>query len=297
MSDDLFPDFSTERIDGVHGVRIFCRVGGDGPPVVLVHGFPQTHAIWHQVAPALAAEHTVVVVDLRGYGRSDAPPDDTAHITYSKREMGADVRSVMRELGFARFAVVGHDRGGRVAYRMALDHPKVVERVAVLDILPTLEYWDRLDRRFGLNIYHWMFLAQPAPFPERLIGGDPHYYCDHTLASWTHDHTLDPFVPAALAEYRAMFDEPARIAAMCADYRAGATTDVDHDIEDRDAGRRIEVPLLDAYGFTGITPTRTHGDVWRRWARDVTSTTIPCGHFVAEEDPAATTRALERFLA
>ena len=297
MSNDLFPDFSSERIDGVDGVRVFCRVGGDGSPVVLVHGFPQTHASWHAVAPALAETHTVVAVDLRGYGRSDVPPDDGAHTVYSKRAMGADVRAVMRELGFGRFAVVGHDRGGRVAYRMALDHPDVVDRVAVLDILPTLAYWERLDRRFGLDIYHWMFLAQPAPFPERLIGGQPQYFCDHTLASWTADHTLDAFTPHALAEYRAMFADPARIAAMCADYRAGATTDVDHDAEDQAAGRVIEAPLLDAYGSTGVAPTSTHGDVWRRWARDVTSTTIPSGHFVAEEDPAATARVLAAFLA
>ena len=253
--------------------------------------------MWHRVAPVLAEQSTVVAVDLRGYGRSTAPADDEEHTVYSKRSMGADVRAVMSELGHDRFRVVGHDRGARVAYRLALDHPELVERVAVLDILPTAEYWDMLSPRFGIAIYHWMFLAQPAPFPERLIGGESRYFCDHSLASWTKDGDLGAFDPTALDDYRAMFDDPARIAAMCADYRAGATFDLGLDRDDRAQGRLIQPPLLDLYGQRGIDPTPDHSDVWRRWAVDVTAAPVPSGHFVAEENAAATAAALVDFLA
>ena len=182
-----------------------------------------------------------------------------------------------------------------MAYRLALDHPDLVERVAVLDILPTAEYWDMLSPRFGIAIYHWMFLAQPAPFPERLIGGDARYFCDHSLASWTRDGDLVAFEPAALDDYRAMFDDPARIGAMCADYRAGATSDLALDRADRTQGRLIQPPLLDLYGQRG-DPTPDHSDVWRRWAVDVTAAPVPSGHFVAEENADATSAALLDFL-
>ncbi|MET0325777.1 MAG: alpha/beta hydrolase [Ilumatobacteraceae bacterium] len=293
---DLFPGFAEHTISTDDGLDIFCRVGGAGPPVALIHGFPQTHAMWHRVAPALAERFTVVAVDLRGYGRSSAPPDDEEHTVYSKRSMGTDVGAVMTHLGHERYRVVGHDRGARVAYRLAFDHPEVVERVAVLDILPTAEYWDMLSPRFGIAIYHWMFLAQPAPFPERLIGGESRYFCDHSLASWTKDDGLGAFDPIALDDYRAMFDDPARIAAMCADYRAGATTDLALDRDDRARGRLIRPPLLDLYGQRGIDPTPDHTDVWRRWASDVTAGPVPSGHFVAEENPEATTKVLAEFL-
>jgi haloacetate dehalogenase len=293
----LFPGFTERTITGDDDLEIFCRVGGAGPPVVLIHGFPQTHAMWHRVAPVLADHFTVVALDLRGYGRSTAPPDDAEHRVYSKRSMGGDVRAVMSELGHDRFRVVGHDRGARVAYRLALDHPEVVERVAVLDILPTAEYWDMLSPRFGIAIYHWMFLAQPAPFPERLIGGESRYFCDHSLASWTKDADLGAFDPTALDDYRTMFDDPARIAAMCADYRAGATFDLALDRDDREHGRLIQPPVLDLYGQRGPEPTPDHTDVWRRWAVEVTAAPVPSGHFVAEENPTATAGALVEFLA
>ncbi|MCU1503332.1 MAG: putative hydrolase or acyltransferase [Ilumatobacteraceae bacterium] len=292
---DLFPGFGAETIDG-DGARIFCRVGGEGPPLLLIHGFPQTHMMWHRVAGPLAEHFTTVAIDLRGYGRSDAPPDDDAHTVYSKRAMGADLRTVMAHLGYERFRVVGHDRGARVAYRMAYDSPDIVDRVAVLDILPTAEYWDRLDHDFGIAIYHWMFLAQPPPFPERLISGDGRYFCDHSIASWTKDKSLDAFDPVALEDYRAMFDDPARIAAMCADYRAGAGVDLELDVADRGAGRRIAPPLIDIHGRIGLAPSNAHTDVWKRWASDASGVAIQSGHFVAEENPQATLDALLPFL-
>jgi haloacetate dehalogenase len=237
-----------------------------------------------------------VLVDLRGYGGSDAPPDDDAHTVYSKRRMGDDVRAVMAHLGHERYRVVGHDRGARVAYRLAFDSPELVDRVAVLDILPTAEYWDRLSPTFGVAIYHWMFLAQPAPFPETLIGGAARYFCDHSIASWSKAKTLDAFDPAAMDHYRAMFDDPARIAAMCADYRAGASTDLGHDRADRDAGRKIVPRLLDLYGATGLAPSDAHSEVWRKWAVDVQGAPVDSGHFVTEENPQATLAALIPFL-
>jgi haloacetate dehalogenase len=203
----------------------------------------------------------------------------------------------MGRLGYERFAVVGHDRGGRVAYRLALDAPDVVERVAVLDIMPTAEHWDRLSPALGLRMYHWLFLAQPAPLPERLIGGAPAFYCDYTLASWAGGRSLAAFDPAALEAYRAQVEDPARVGAMCADYRAGATIDLANDVRDRANGRVIAAPLLDLWGVPGGAGGRGHLDVWRRWARDVRGAPIDCGHFLPEENPRAVLDHLVPFLA
>jgi haloacetate dehalogenase len=296
MPEDLFPGFESRVVAG-DGVNIFCRIGGQGPPVVLLHGYPQSHVMWHGVAGALAERFTVVAMDLRGYGHSEVPADDADHTTYSKRAMGGDVRVVMRRLGHERFSVVGHDRGGRVAYRLALDSPEALERVAVLDILPTAEYWSRLTPTFAIRIYHWMFLAQPAPLPERLIAADSRFYCDHTLASWTATTSLEPFHPTALAAYRTQFEEPARIGAMCADYRAGATVDLAMDRQDREEGRMISVPLLDLWGAPAGIAATGHPDVWRQWASDVSAAPVDSGHFVAEENPDAVVAALLPFLA
>ncbi|MEO5901990.1 MAG: alpha/beta hydrolase [Ilumatobacteraceae bacterium] len=292
---NLFPDFSEQMIDGA-GAQIYCRVGGDGPPLLLIHGFPSTHVMWHRIAPALAEHFTTVLVDLRGYGRSEAPADDETHSVYAKRTMGDDLRAVMAGLGHDRYRVAGHDRGARVAYRMAFDSPDLIDRVAVLDILPTAEYWDRLSPAFGMAIYHWMFLAQPAPFPETLIGGAARYFCDHSIASWSKAKNLEAFDPVAMDDYRLMFDDPDRIAAMCADYRAGATTDLELDRADRAAGRKIVPPLLDLYGYTGIAPSDAHTEVWRRWAANVRGAPVDSGHFVTEENPQATLAALLAFL-
>ncbi len=293
---DLFPGFETLDVEG-DGATIHLRKSGDGPPLLLVHGYPESHVMWHRVAGDLARRFTCVIPDLRGYGASSLPSSDAAHLVYSKRAMAADLVVVMRRLGHDRFAVAGHDRGGRVTYRMAFDHPDAVSRIAVLDILPTWKYWDRLDRRTGLGIYHWMFLAQPAPLPERLIGGAPDYYCDHTLASWTASRNLSAFDPRALAHYRAQMRDAGRVHAMCEDYRAGAGPDFDHDAADRAAGRKIAAPLLALWGDAGIAPgaNETPVDVWKEWAEDVRGTSIAGGHFCPEENPEATLAALLAF--
>jgi haloacetate dehalogenase len=212
--------------------------------------------------------------------------------------MARDMVAVMNRLGHERFAIVGHDRGARVAYRMALDTPDVVERIAVLDILPTAVYWDKLDRRFGLALYHWMFLAQPAPLPETLIGGSAGFFCDHTLAAWTRTRDLSGFDPRALEHYRAQCHDPARIATMCADYRAGAGPDVDADNADRAARMKIALPLLALWGAAGLAASAgTPLEVWKAWAHDARGAGIDSGHFIPEENPEGTLAALLPFLA
>jgi haloacetate dehalogenase len=299
MIDDLFPAFASHWIDTEAG-RIFARAKGDGPPVVLLHGFPQTHVMWHRIAPALAETHSVVCMDLRGYGWSAVPRSDPAHETYSRRAMGRDVVAVMEALGHVRFAVVGHDRGARVGYRLALDQPGRVERLALLDILPTFAQWERI--RAGLTkAPHWEFLARPYPEPETEIGRDPIPYFDGLLAGWTASGTLDASDPRALADYRAGSNEPNRIHAFCEDYRAGATVDVAADEADLSAGRTIDCPTLVLTGDAYLTrggAKETALDVWRRtFAPDATGKTVHSGHFVAEEDPEGTLAALRSFLA
>ena len=282
---DLFPGFETRHVETRSG-SLFCRTGGQGLPLLLVHGYPQTHAMWHKVAPELAKRFKLVIPDLPGYGRSSIPALSDDHAAYSKRAVGNAMVDLMSALGHDRFALVGHDRGARISYRMALDHPDRLNKVAVLDILPTFDYWQRMDRAFALKIYHWAFLAQPAPFPENLIAASAGYYLDHTLASWTATKDLSAFHPDALAHYHAFFSQPDRIAATCEDYRAGATIDLDHDKADMEAGRRIDVPLLALWGGAGIAQSgETPLDVWRRWASDVRGAAISGGHFVAEENP------------
>jgi haloacetate dehalogenase len=293
---DLFPGYATHWLETDAG-KIFARVGGSGPPVALVHGYPQTHVEWRHVAPRLAERHTVVALDLRGYGASDAPPS-VAGAGYSKRVMATDVVAAMRALGHERFAYVGHDRGARVGYRLALDHPDRLSRLAVLDIVPTAEMWRSMGAARAMSAYHWPFLAQPEPLPETLIGRAAREYVDHTLASWTKAKTLDAFDPRALAHYRALFSDPARIHACCEDYRAGATLDWRDDEADLAAGRRIACPLLALWGGAGFPAQGENPlDVWRRWASDVRGRPIDAGHFLPEEAPEATTEALAEFLA
>jgi Predicted hydrolases or acyltransferases (alpha/beta hydrolase superfamily) len=282
---DLFSGFETRRIRG-DGVDIHLRIGGAGAPLVLLHGYPQTHATWHRVAPELARHFTVVVPDLRGYGDSEAPADDQAHTVYSKRAMAKDIAAVMTGLGFDRFSVLGHDRGARVAYRLGLDLPDRVERLGIIEVVPTGEMWRAFNADMALGTYHWPFLAQPAPLPERLIGSDPDFYLEWTLKSWTKAKSLDAFDPEALAAYRIAFRQEARVAAVCADYRAGATTDRALDEADLAAGRRISAPLHFLWADGGF-PSRT-GDplgLWRKWATDVTGSQVVSGHFAQEENP------------
>jgi haloacetate dehalogenase len=293
---DLFPGFDSHWIDTEAG-RIFARSRGDGPPLVLLHGFPQTHACFHHIAPALAETHTVVCMDLRGYGWSSAPRGDPTHETYSKRALGRDVVAVMEALGHVRFAVAGHDRGARVGYRLALDQPGRVERLALLDILPTFHVWRQIrDGTFPAR--HWAFLARPEPEPEREIGENPLPYFDGLLAKWSRDGTLDAFDARALAAYRQSCNEPNRIHAFCEDYRAGATVDVEQDEADLALYRTITCPTLLVWSEFYLTRgAKAPLDVWREtFAPGITGGKVPSGHFVAEEAPDATLALLRPFL-
>ncbi|MCB0881760.1 MAG: alpha/beta hydrolase [Thermoleophilia bacterium] len=272
--------------------RIRAWVGGDGPPVLLLHGYPQTRTMWHRVAPDLARRHTLVIPDLRGYGQSGAPEPDPGARLYSKREMAADQVAVMDALGFDRFAVVGHDRGGRVGHRMARDHRDRVTRLSVLDIVPTRTLFRGTDQAFATAYWHWFFLIQTGGLPERMIGADPGWFVREILTRWSADVTaLDP---RAVDEYIARFTPPV-IAASCADYRAASGVDLEHD--DADADAPLEVPLQVLWGAAGAM-ARLYDvlGTWRAMARHVGGHAIDGGHFPAEESPAATLAALTSFL-
>jgi haloacetate dehalogenase len=289
---DLFPGFSSHWLDTDAG-RIFARIGGSGPPLVLQHGFPESHVMWHRIAPALAERFTLVIPDLRGYGWSSVPASEQGG-AYSKRDMANDIVTIMEALGHATFGFVGHDRGARVGYRLALDHPGRLTKLALLDISPTLAMWEGMDAGRAMQVYHWTFLAQPAPMPEKLIGGAPVFWLEHTLASWTKAQSLEAFDPGALAHYRAFFNDPARIHAVCEDYRAGATLDLALDRADRDAGRTINSPVFVLWGASGI-PGRGASplDIWQQtFAPNAEGQAVDSGHFVAEENPQATLSAL-----
>lgn len=284
----------SRRDVAVDGIRIACEAAGDGPPVLLLHGYPQTRECWREVARTLASRFTVVMADLRGYGDSDKPPGGDDHAGYAKRAMAADMVGVMRALGFPRFAVAGHDRGGRVAHRMALDHPGAVERVAVLDIVPTRTLFAGTDQAFATAYYHWFFLIQPDGLPERLIGHDPEWFLRETVRRWSGRGRQVP--EAALREYVRCFSDPAAVHASCEDYRAAAGIDLVHDAADD--GRRMECPLLVLWGAQGAMH-RLYDVLatWRALAADVRGRALPCGHFLPEECPAETAAELERFLA
>jgi len=285
----MFEGFVHKRVATREAV-INLRHAGDGPPVLLLHGHPQTHVMWHRIAPQLARSYTVVCADLRGYGDSSKPQTTPDHEPYSKRAMARDQVEVMQSLGFERFAVVGHDRGGRCAYRMALDRPERIVSLSVLDILPTAEHFRRTDMAFAMGYWHWFFLAQPYDLPERLIAGDPDAFYLRRGRSM--------FDPAALDEYRRCFTNPETIHAMCEDYRAGASIDMELDENDLKAGRRIACPVQALWGLkNGLERWYDVLDVWRAWADDVQGHGIDCGHYLAEEAPDETLAALEAFLA
>ncbi|MEM8855250.1 MAG: alpha/beta hydrolase [Pseudomonadota bacterium] len=277
-------------------VNLAYRTGGKGAPLVLLHGYPQSQVMWHAIAPALAEDHTVYLFDLPGYGASGTPEGGPAR--YAKRAMAADIVAAMAQLGHHRFAVAGHDRGGRVAYRMALDAPDVVTRLAVLDIVPTGAVWNDFSVARALRYYHWTFLAQPAPLPETLIKADPVDYLDRTMASWTKAKDLSAFHPDAMAAYRAAFSNPAHLHAMCEDYRAGATVDWTHDDESVASGARITTPLLVLWGAAfDAGGGRSPLDVWRAWHDAPEGAPVDAGHFLCEENPDETLRHLRPFLA
>lgn len=284
----MFEGFDSRRITTREAV-INLRICGSGPPVLLLHGYPQTHVMWHAVAPDLARDYTVVCADLRGYGDSSKPPTTADHEPYSKRAMARDMIEVMESLGFASFAVVGHDRGGRVAYRMALDHPDRVSALVVLDIVPTGEMFRRADMSFGLGYWHWFFLAQKFDFPERIITANTDGFFFH--------RGREIFDNEAMAEYKRCYDDPAAIHAMCEDYRAGATFDFALDEADRLAGRKIACPVLALWGERGHMPLWYDVlEVWRAWADDVEGQAIDCGHYLPEEAPRPTLSHIRSFL-
>ncbi|EWM19433.1 alpha/beta fold hydrolase [Kutzneria sp. 744] len=287
----LADSFTYQDID-TGDARIHCAVGGEGPPLLLLHGYPQTHLIWHRVAPLLTAGHTVVLADLRGYGDSDKPAPTEGDPEYTKRAMAADQVSLMRQLGFDRFGVVGHDRGGRVGHRMALDAPDAVERLAVLDIVPTRYAFEHVDAAVGLGYFHWFFLAAGHGIPERLLGAEPEFWIRSRMNSRHSGGTA--FDPAAVDEYVRCFSDPASIAASCADYRAAAGADLVHDNADVD--RRIECPLLVLWGeHSFVGATYDVPDVWQGYGVDVTGRALPSDHYLPEEQPELVAAAVREF--
>ena len=290
----MFEGFGTARVKGA-GAEIHARVGPrrDAPALLLLHGYPQTHAIWHKVAPRLAARFNVVATDLRGYGDSGKPAADATHAAYSKREMARDQVEVMRALGHERFLLVGHDRGARVAHRLAVDHPGAVEKLAVLDIAPTLAMYEQTGEAFARHYWHWFFLILPPHMPERMIEAETDMYLREKMGGGSAG--LAPFTEAAWREYRRCFT-PGAIHASCEDYRASATIDLEHDRADRDAGRKVKAPLLALWGAHGVVERCFRPlDEWRRVADDVTGRALPAGHYLPEEVPDLVTEELERF--
>jgi haloacetate dehalogenase len=299
MSDanDLFPGFESHWIATPAG-KTFARSKGGGPPLVLIHGFPQTHAMWHRVATRLAERFQVICMDLRGYGWSSAPHAEGDHSTYSKRAMGEDVVAVIEHFGHVRADVAGHDRGGRVAYRLALDHPGRVRKLAVLDIVPTREMWALIEAPGATLAPHWLGLARPAPAPEDEIKARPADLIDKVMAGWTATKDLKGFDPRALAAYRTFVQDPSRISAMCEDYRAGATLDRAADDADLKAGRTISAPVLAVWGDKGLPAASPDPlALWRPYAPGVTGRAVSGGHFLPEENPQATLEALMAFFA
>jgi haloacetate dehalogenase len=293
----MFSGFETSVVD-VGETTIFIRRKGSGGPLLLLHGFPQTHLMWHRVAPALAEDFTVVCADLRGYGSSGRPPSRPDHAPYSKSAMALDMVRLMEAQGFSRFSVAGHDRGARVAYRMALDHADRIERLALLDIIPTGEAFRRADARFALAYWPWTLLAQPEPLPERLITADPEAVVDDALGQWGSDRASFP--PQVRAAYIEALRDPETVHAICEEYRAAATIDVAKDAEDRAAGRRIACPAL-ALWSEGSGLDTWYADaggplgIWGEWAADVTGRPMSGGHFFPEQNATETLSELRAF--
>jgi haloacetate dehalogenase len=268
----------------VDGIKIHALMAGTGPALLLLHGHPQTHAIWHKVAPTLARQFTVVVADLRGYGDSGKPPGEPDHANYAKRRMALDQVRLMQALGLPTVAVIGHDRGGRVAARMALDHPDVVSRLVTLDVAPTLAMYQQTSFEFAHAYWHWFFLVRPSPFPETLIRADPDLYLKQTMGA--RSAGLKPFAPEAYAAYLRCLSDPATAHGICEDYRASVGIDLEHDQADLAAGKQIQCPFLALWGRDGVIE-RCFDPLaeWRRWNPGVKGMALPCGHYIPEEAP------------
>jgi haloacetate dehalogenase len=292
----MIAGFTSHTVAVGNGIEIAAWTGGSGPPLLLLHGYPQTSACWRKVAPGLAERFTVVAADLRGYGQSSKPPGGGRQENYAKRAMAGDQVALMRSLGFERFRLVGHDRGGRVAHRLALDHPHAVERLSVLDICPTAAMYAATDKAFASAYYHWFFLIQPADFPERMIANNTRYFLRTTLAAWC--KTEGAFDEAILRHYEEALFDPTAIHAACEDYRAAASIDLDHDAASDAAGQRLSMPLLALWGSRGTVGKLF--DVLATWreksASSVTGHALDCGHFLPEEAPDGTLKALMDFL-
>lgn len=291
----ILPGFRVGSLPTDEAVDISFATGGHGPPLLLLHGHPQTRAMWHRVAERLSAEFTLVMADLRGYGDSGKPPGDADHVRYSKRTMAGDMLVLMRSLGFERFDVIAHDRGARVAHRLAVDHADAVGRLALLDVAPTLAMYEQTTEAFARAYWHWFFLIQPAPLPERLIAADPDAYVHEVMGR--RSAGLAPFDPRAIAEYRRCLAHPGAAHAVCEDYRASAGIDLEHDRADRDSGRGLTMPVLVLWGQHGVVH-RCFAPLaeWRRVALDVRGRPLPCGHYIAEEAPERLLNAVLPFL-
>lgn len=283
----LFPNFQhhTVKVSSDDGVlSIPCVVGGDGPALLLLHGFPQTHAMWHKVAPALSRHFTVVASDLRGYGDASKPRAGSQGNPYSKRAMANDQVQLMQHLGFGHFNIVAHDRGARVAHRLALDHADAATKLMLLDIAPTLSMYQHTNQTFATIYWHWFFLIQKTPLPETLIGSDPEFMLRSFMGG--RHAGMQAFAPEAWSEYMRIAHNPAAIHAMCEDYRAAASIDLEHDLEDQKAGRIVQSPLRVLWGsFSGLSRCLDPLDRWKEYAIDVQGRALPCGHYIAEEQP------------
>ncbi|WP_298872514.1 alpha/beta hydrolase [uncultured Bradyrhizobium sp.] len=293
----MFVGFESRLVD-LEAAPIFARIAGNGPPLLLLHGFPETHLMWRDIAPILAQQFTVVWADLRGYGRSGTPASAADHGPYAKRAMAEDMVELMKRFGHDRFMVAGHDRGGRVAYRMALDCPSVVQKLAVLDIIPTADAWDRADARLALSFWPWSLLAQPAPLPEEMIGAAPDAVIQSALSAWGSPSSTFP--QEVRANYAAMLGDREHLHAICEEYRAAATLDRDHDAADRNAGRKILCPVLTLWSGSGGLANwydREGGPlaIWREWSENVEGRAMAGGHFFPEEFPSRTAEELAGF--
>ncbi len=287
----MFENFERKKVE-TGGAAINLAIGGSGPPLLLLHGYPQTHVMWHKVAPRLAEDFTVVAADLRGYGDSDKPPGDSEHYNYSKRAMAQDQVEAMASLGFTSFFLAGHDRGARVAHRLTKDHPNQILKLATLDIIPTRQMFQIVNQEMAVNTYHWFFLSQPFDFPERVIGAGADYFIRHSFQRAPNWEQV--FTPEAVAEYVRCSTEPATIHAICEDYRAGASIDLVHD--DADFDNKVNCPHLALWSDRGyVGRTQDVLEVWREYSSNVRGRPMPSGHYIAEELPEETVRELREF--